>query len=136
MEAMYRSSSFGWKVDHKKKELFHKESKYFLVFQQQVLIGFVHFRLDLDDGRDVLYLYEIQISSDCRRFGLGRLLIDLIGSIALSTGKELIMLTVFKMNHQARRFFESMGYVYRKRSVIHPILDSEKIEHVPTTVTT
>lgn len=69
--------------------------------------------------------YELQVSKDSRRFGLGRLLIQMLFDIGAQWDMTKIMLTVFKghskshsthdvahvpvANHTARLFYKSTG---------------------------
>lgn len=71
--------------------------------------------------------YELQVSKDLRRFGLGRLLTQALSDIGAQWGMTKAMLTVFKgrskahlthdvahvpvANHAAVLFYKSIGYV-------------------------
>ncbi|KAJ5373949.1 hypothetical protein N7517_005955 [Penicillium concentricum] len=74
------------------------------------VLGFLSFMVTYEDGKEVVYCYEIHLSPAARGRGVGRLLMDQMEGIGRAVGLEKSMLTVFKSNEIARRFYERLGY--------------------------
>lgn len=74
------------------------------------VLGFLSFMVTYEDGKEVVYCYEIHLSPMARGRGLGGLLMGRMEEIGRSVGLEKAMLTVFKSNETARRFYERGGY--------------------------
>ncbi|KAI8096303.1 uncharacterized protein BX664DRAFT_363816 [Halteromyces radiatus] len=81
------------------------------------LKGFLMFQMveeetmDDDVMAEVAYCYELQLSEDARNQGLGEYLMDLLFQIGHHWKMEKVMLTVFKKNKGAMRFYtERMGF--------------------------
>lgn len=74
------------------------------------VLGFLSFMVTYEDGKEVIYCYEIHLSSEARGKGIGRLLIGRMEEIGRAVGLEKAMLTVFKSNTVARGFYEKGGY--------------------------
>jgi len=74
------------------------------------LDGFASFMLTLEDGRAVIYLYEIHLSLDTRGCGLGAHLLSVVETVGTSAGVDKIMLTVFRANEEARAWYQRRGY--------------------------
>jgi ribosomal protein S18 acetylase RimI-like enzyme len=114
MKALYQASDWGYDAAAKRTELFEAEARYLLVHDEadgNSLVGFAHFRFVEDDGALVLYLYEVQLAPTMQRRGLGKLLMQLLLLVARKHGMELMVLTVFKNNTGAMRFYrERLGF--------------------------
>lgn len=119
MGDLYRQSNWGLDMKEKKDELEHKNAKFLLVTSNDdnddSIVAFCHFRFDTNDDEDpteaVLYVYEIQVSSRARRSGLGRRLMTILELVARQVGLTKTMLTVFKQNEQAWKFYtEKLKY--------------------------
>ncbi|KAG6621336.1 N-alpha-acetyltransferase 40 [Phytophthora cinnamomi] len=118
MKALYQASDWGYDPVAKRKELFEDEARYLFVHDESVastasapLVGFAHFRFVEDDGALVLYLYEVQLASTAQRHGLGKFLMQLLLLVARKHGMELMVLTVFKSNTGAMKFYrERLGF--------------------------
>ena len=113
MKALYKGSAeaMPWNEEEKTQELFSLTSK-MLVVRSQItggVVAFCHYRFEEDDEDDpseaVLYLYEIQLCSSVSRAGLGRHLMSLMELVALRAHLPKVMLTVFKQNTGAVRFY-------------------------------
>ncbi|KAJ5617747.1 hypothetical protein N7537_002861 [Penicillium hordei] len=74
------------------------------------VLGFLSFMVTYEDGKEVVYCYEIHLSPAARGRGVGRLLMGRMEGIGRAVGLEKSMLTVFKSNEIARRFYERLGY--------------------------
>ncbi|TDH72406.1 hypothetical protein CCR75_000810 [Bremia lactucae] len=112
MKSLYQTSDWGYDANAKRSELFEAEARYLLVIDaNESLVGFVHFRFVDDDGALVLYLFEIQLAAITQRQGVGKFLMQLLLLVARKHGMELVVLTVFKKNTGAMRFYrERMGF--------------------------
>ncbi|XP_019853278.1 PREDICTED: N-alpha-acetyltransferase 40-like [Amphimedon queenslandica] len=113
MEEIYRSNDFRWKDREKFEELSHESSRYLIARDaiSEKPLGFVSLRFDLDDDVDVVYCYEIQLSVDARRKGLGKFLMQLLELIGHKANMTKIVLTVFKDNLASNHFFrEKLRY--------------------------
>lgn len=74
------------------------------------ILGFLSFMVTYEDGKEVIYCYEIHLSSMARGKGLGVLLMGQMEGIGKLIGLEKAMLTVFKSNKGAREFYKKGGY--------------------------
>ncbi|KAJ5486118.1 hypothetical protein N7530_000418 [Penicillium desertorum] len=74
------------------------------------VLGFLSFMVTYEDGKEVVYCYEIHLSPTARGRGVGKLLMGRMEGIGRAVGLEKSMLTVFKSNEPARRFYERLGY--------------------------
>merc|ERR1712141_444183 len=90
----YVKSEWGWNQANKKAELLEEAAWYLLAREADTSkpVAFSHFRFDMDHDDDVLYCYEIQLEESVRRKA------DLLK----------IMLTVFKHNDVASKFFKEV----------------------------
>lgn len=75
------------------------------------VLGFLSFMVTYEDGKEVVYCYEIHLAAAGRGRGLGALLMDRMEEIGRSVGVEKAMLTVFRSNVVACRFYEKIGYL-------------------------
>ncbi|PBK77254.1 hypothetical protein ARMSODRAFT_270077 [Armillaria solidipes] len=107
----YAQSSFGWDPTDKRKEMFDSLSRFVVARRPdtQALSGYTIFRFEHENDSDMLYCYELQVSNASRRSGLGRKLMDLLGSIGESWRMRKIMLTVFEANDVALAFYFALG---------------------------
>ncbi|KAJ5973326.1 Acyl-CoA N-acyltransferase [Penicillium waksmanii] len=74
------------------------------------LLGFLSFMVTYEDGKEVVYCYEIHLSPIARGRGLGGVLMSRMEGIGRLIGLEKAMLTVFKSNVAAREFYRKGGY--------------------------
>jgi GNAT superfamily N-acetyltransferase len=114
----------GWNRREKQGELFDKVGRFIVIKDKEDnLAAFVNWRFDIEecdeddpqareqeDFLEVLYCYEVQIKSDHRSKQLGRLLMDMLLSIAKQSRMRKIMLTVFLSNQGAQSFYSKLGY--------------------------
>ena len=75
-----------------------------------VVEGFLSFMLTYEDGREVIYCYEIHLVPALRHGGLGGRLMRVLEGIGLEAGVDKAMLTVFVANEGAIEFYGRLGY--------------------------
>ncbi|KAJ3341155.1 hypothetical protein HDU93_005564 [Gonapodya sp. JEL0774] len=80
-------------------------------------VAFVSFEFTTEETESskmeaVVYCYELQIDASARKIGLGRYLMSLLDTLALTCGFERVMLTVIKTNKEALAFYKSIGFTY------------------------
>ena len=71
-------------------------------------MAYSHFRYDMDHDNDVLYCYEIQTEQKMRRKGLGKFMMKVLELLMIKSDLLKIMLTVFKHNESASKFFKDV----------------------------
>ncbi|KAG9691042.1 hypothetical protein KCU95_g14789, partial [Aureobasidium melanogenum] len=124
----YKASSQGWDDENKLDEMKDDDMRYLIVRLKdnqlpeleerwskdadldQSIIGFLSFMITQEYEENVIYIYEIHISEHFRDCGLGRHLFNMVEYIGGATGMDKAMLTVFKRNVHARRWYDSRGY--------------------------
>ncbi|KAG6845785.1 hypothetical protein H0H87_003839 [Tephrocybe sp. NHM501043] len=109
-------SSFGWNPTSKQDELFHRLSRFILIYAADDLVAFTMFRFEYEDKEELLYCYELQIRESHWRKGLGKLLIQILERIGVEWGMEKVMLTVFKVNEDAIKFYHALGFTMDESS--------------------
>ncbi|KAL4796529.1 acyl-CoA N-acyltransferase [Aspergillus venezuelensis] len=72
--------------------------------------GFLEFMVTYEDGYKVLYCYEIHLTPESQGQGLGEELMQRFERIGKAVGLEKTMLTVFKSNKRAIKFYERVRY--------------------------
>ena len=116
MGKLYEQSSWGLDMKSKKEELTHETARYLIVTAPggDEILAFAHFRFEVDSDdqptREVLYLYEIQISPVAQRNGVGKRIMQILEIIGMQMKMRNVMLTVFKNNQDAIRFYEKLKY--------------------------
>lgn len=125
----YTASSEGWSRVKKRKEMKLPDMKYLIVrsgsgsaseniptgtdepgSSARDVLGFSSFMVTYEDGKEVMYCYEIHLSPMARGRGVGKWLMGRMEGIGRAVGLEKAMLTVFKSNAVARGFYERLGY--------------------------
>lgn len=107
--AAYASSS-GWSRSKKRKEMKLPDMKYMIVRGSGCVTGFLSFMVTYEDGKEVVYCYEIHLAGEVRGQGIGGKLMGRMEEVGRAVGVEKAMLTVFKSNGVATRFYERLGY--------------------------
>jgi ribosomal protein S18 acetylase RimI-like enzyme len=136
----YESSSTGWSPTKKRKEMRLPDMHYIIlrrrpavsddandvsisskgegvhchregILSNDCVLGFLSFMVTYEDGKEVIYCYEIHLSSEVRGQGMGKHLMTLFEQIGRNIGLEKVMLTVFVSNTHALRFYDKLGYV-------------------------
>ncbi|KAL4214478.1 hypothetical protein AB4K20DRAFT_1880554 [Rhizopus microsporus] len=117
---MYINSNDGWSDEGKKKEMFAPEARY-LVARSATdvddLKGFLLFQMVQEETMDddvmanCAYCYEIQLIESARSQGLGEFFMSLLDKIGSYWKMDKVMLTVFKANKGAFKFYtEKLGF--------------------------
>lgn len=121
MQHKYEQCSWGWS-DSKKEEELRDEAAWFLVAKSETtgtLLGFSHFRFDLDEGVEVLYCYELQLEPNVQRKSLGKFMMQVLELIAFKNNMRKVMLTVLK-NNKFSKFFKAINYELDETSPVGP----------------
>ena len=72
--------------------------------------GFLSFMLTWEDGVEVVYCYEVHLEERVRGQGVGARLMGRMEEAGREAGVGKAMLTVFRRNTGAVRFYERLGY--------------------------
>ncbi|XP_064603235.1 N-alpha-acetyltransferase 40-like [Liolophura sinensis] len=112
MQTLYETGGWGWKDKEKRAEMTEDMARYLIVTDSDnKLVGFVHFRFDIDYDEEVLYVYEIQLIKEVRRKGLGKFLLQILELMAHKTQMKKVIQTVFKQNTAGYDFYtKTMKY--------------------------
>eukprot|EP00045_Choanoeca_perplexa_P001999 m.22572 g.22572 ORF g.22572 m.22572 type:complete len:189 (+) comp11270_c0_seq1:121-687(+) len=110
MIGIYKTSDWGWNDETKLKEMSDPTMMYLTTLDNQMkLNAFASFKFDVEDRREVLYCYELQVDSSCRGQGLGKALLKVLLSLANQEKMECVMLTCHKHN-PSMDFFRQQGF--------------------------
>ncbi|KAH9837104.1 acyl-CoA N-acyltransferase [Rhodofomes roseus] len=129
MKDAYARSSFGWKPVEKQAELFHELSRFIVVRNTPevsstsvpaTIVAYSMFRFEVEERKDVVYCYEVQVHQQSRRSGLGGCLMKQLVSIGKRWKMQMIMLTVFKSNVAARSLYNALGFEVDPTSPEYP----------------
>ncbi|CAF0766474.1 unnamed protein product [Adineta steineri] len=105
MKQLYEQSAFGYNYDEKRDELFSNQSRYLIISLANSVLAFAHFRFDMDFGKRVLYLYELQVNMKYQGQGFGQSMIEQLKILCQKTQMSKIVLTVHKVNTKAYDFY-------------------------------
>ncbi|KAF8928103.1 N-alpha-acetyltransferase 40 [Dissophora ornata] len=114
----YTKSKDGWCREDKEDEMQDTASRYLIAFHNELPVGMVHFQFVeeetmTDRDAEVAYCFEIQVVPEYQRRGIGAYLIGLLEIIGRSAEMEKVMLTVFKANKNAIKFYtDQLQYQY------------------------
>lgn len=72
--------------------------------------AFLSFMLTIEDDYFVAYIYEIHISQNLQGKGVGAWMMDVVEGVGKRAGCHKAMLTVWRSNEGARRFYERLGW--------------------------
>lgn len=115
-KADYEGSEFGWSRIKKRKEMLLPDMKYVLVTDRHSdgmdfdLAGFISFMITYEDGHEVVYIYELHFREQSRGAGWGSMLMEVAEQIGHEIGVDKAMLTVFKSNDRAVKWYKKRGY--------------------------
>lgn len=113
MKSLYEASGMGWNAKLKKAEMADPELVYYSAGSSDspgAVAAFVSFMHSQEDGRDVVYLYEMQVSREHQGRGLGSQLMQVVVDEAARSNKP-VLLTVFKQNRRALAFYVRHGFL-------------------------
>ncbi|KAI9743553.1 MAG: hypothetical protein M1818_002868 [Claussenomyces sp. TS43310] len=111
--ADYKNSTVGWKVRAKKNEMKSTDLKYVLVKKEGAsqTSAFLSLMPTMEDDFAVLYCYEIHLAPEVQGTGLGSILMNLFEEVAEKVPLvEKVMLSCFRRNERAVRFYRKRGY--------------------------
>ncbi|KAH6900312.1 acyl-CoA N-acyltransferase [Thelonectria olida] len=110
--AHYRSSSMGWHVAVKKKEMRSPDLRYILAKDADGTIkGFTSLMPTFEDNEAVVYCYEIHLKAELQGTGLGTKLMGHLMDVAENIpAVEKTMLTCFVSNAYGLKFYEKLGF--------------------------
>ncbi|KAI0473583.1 acyl-CoA N-acyltransferase [Xylariaceae sp. FL0804] len=165
--ADYAASSGGWDPVRKEAEMRSPELRYILVREDETadaghgdgdgdgcgggsgsgsLRGFTSLMPTYEEGEPVVYCYEIHLKPELRGTGLASVLMASLERVAVHTPPVAkVMLTCFRSNARARRFYERSGFEedpltprprrLRSGRVVVPdyLIMSKKITRAPST---
>lgn len=126
MKTFYEQSNWGWNRKAKEEELDEKTAYYLVVKKGGQLVGYSHFRFDLDYDVPVVYCYEIQFEQQARGLGFGTAVVNLLGELGKRAKMKKVVATIFKHNEMSRRFFDKAGFVLDDSSPVK----GEKADYV------
>ncbi|PGH14068.1 hypothetical protein AJ80_06072 [Polytolypa hystricis UAMH7299] len=134
----YKRSSMGWSPAKKKREMKLLDMRYLLLVRgdangqcasagssldankpgqsedgnnnKREIGGFLSFMVTYEDDIEVLYCYEIHLAPALQNRGLGKLMLGFFEDTGCSIGLKKGMLTVYKANEAAIRFYQRLGY--------------------------
>lgn len=101
----YEAMKSSWDEARHQREPLHPE-RYRMLRRGGETIGFFALR---DEG-DNLYVQTIQLIPSARRGGIGSRVMEYIAHLAAEATRRTIRLRVLRSNHDARRFYERLGY--------------------------
>ncbi|GJD08514.1 N-alpha-acetyltransferase 40 [Galdieria sulphuraria] len=102
-----------WSAAGKKAELRSDAARYLLVrhYPPMTLVGFVHYRFTIENLENVLYIYELHVVDRYQGLGVGKKVVQILETLGRHTKMRKMMLTVFKRNEDAVRFYkEKLGF--------------------------
>ncbi|RJE23383.1 GNAT family acetyltransferase Nat4 [Aspergillus sclerotialis] len=127
----YANSGTGWSPTKKKREMKLPDMKYLILRRgsdgeaardegesrstdcaqgRGEVLGFLSFMVTYEDGKEVIYCYEIHLSPAVQGRGLGKHLIKRCEEIGRRIGLEKSMLSVFRSNRRALNMYTTSGY--------------------------
>lgn len=107
MEKLYCECEWGWDDDEKFNELTSDSARYLIAKDPEGHPrAFIHFRFDIEYEVEVVYCYEVHLEDELRSKGLGKFMMQILEMLALKTAMRKVVLTAFKHNPEAMRFFK------------------------------
>jgi ribosomal protein S18 acetylase RimI-like enzyme len=108
-----------WSDEDKLMSFLNPKSRFLIVEETSVgITAFVCFRFLVDAKRPVVYIYELQVDPQRTSQGLGRRLLKEVEGMCKqhSPGISDCMLTCFRKNERALRFYNNLGFKEDKTS--------------------
>jgi GNAT superfamily N-acetyltransferase len=111
----YYEKTWGYNRHVKEKELFAKHAKYLMIqSKNSELAAWTMFKFEFDDLDEpeypVLFCHELHVDPRWSRSGLGTQLMKILIRIEEHFQLWKTMLTCFKINDQALKFYASIGF--------------------------
>jgi len=108
----YNRSETRWSASKKRREMVLPDMKYIILREDEKpdVAGFVSFMITYEDGHEVVYIYEIHFVQRWQGKGLGQKLMCMVETIGKNVGVGKAMLTVFKVNARAVKWYQGLGY--------------------------
>ena len=107
----FYDDSCPWFDHEKRAEILHPDMWNILASTGDCNLGFLNFRFDMDEGYDVVYVYEVQVDPQAQRMGIGTLLVRIVEKIAFENKITKVVLTSHRKNTVSQKFFrEKLGY--------------------------
>lgn len=120
----YRASELGWSRAKKTREMRHPAMKYLLLLPLPPprsaddegkggdggLLGFLSFMITDEDGREVVYCYELHLRLGMQGQGWGKRMMEVMEGSGGRVGVQKAMLTVFRSNERAVKAYGKWGY--------------------------
>lgn len=135
MRVMYENSNWGWDEEDKLSEWKHQKTRIIIVTERnsktdtslwsnevpqddQEIVAFMCIRFEIGANKNEcsLYVYELHVDSRYQRRGLGEELMRIAKCLALDFKMDKVMLTVFRSNQQALKFYSKLKYSTDKSS--------------------
>lgn len=129
---VHYEETWGWNKNERFKEIFDPASRFIIVSSSATMdgendappsvkdvdpatiAGYCTYRFCWDDDDEpehpVMYVYELQVHSAHRGLGIGRRLTETTVQIGQALRMWKVMLTCFKRNEQALRFYLQSGF--------------------------
>ncbi|KAB5594354.1 hypothetical protein CTheo_2131 [Ceratobasidium theobromae] len=105
-----------WDPPAKEKELFHKLSRFILLYNSaEELEAFCMFRFEADKNYEgkmqfMVYIYEVQVAEGSRGTGICRRMLGALEQLCAGLKVQLFMLTCFRCNSDALPVYEHLGF--------------------------
>merc|ERR1712166_1097792 len=99
--------------DQEKRNDFKEHDARFVVLSSKAdaaLAAFMHYRFVIEEGAAVLYIYELQVSPNFQRKGLGAALVQISERLGRLHQMGGVVLTCFRHNTNAMAFYSALGY--------------------------
>lgn len=97
-------------------------------FHREEILGFLSFMVTYEDGWEVIYCYELHVAPKAQGQRIGEYLLLLLNATGYKIGLEKAMLTCFRSNHGALRFYKKIGYQVDKNSPLSIRLRTAVVE--------
>lgn len=123
----------GWSLNRKRKEMSALEGRFLVLSSSTGPSAFLFFQFLMEDSLEeeevvpVLYVLELGVEKAWQGRGLGRRLMQCAEAIARDRGMEKVVLTVFKENTAARKFYKALGYVLDEISADEEVTEASVI---------
>lgn len=117
----YNNAGMKWSLASKRKEMLLPDMRYLVIQERSIrtdtnddyfppVYGFVSYMITYEDGYEVVYIYEIHLQPEFCGLGIGKVLLGMVEDIGRTIKVEKAMLTVFKSNKGAVKWYDRMGY--------------------------